>query len=189
MGFDLPDTNSIASEFDALINGVGLLSDGVGRLSDGTNELAKGILEAKNGSDLIQTGLNTLSGDGNLLLQGSTSILNGIVAINQSFQNSGLGDLPAALHGIANTLDMDKADGVGVAADLMTLYGQFEAAYTTLTQSISGIPGQTVNEEKLDALLAQYPDNTTLADLVANYKETHGAVTAIRKFRNESSCV
>ncbi len=180
MGFDLPDTNAIASEFDALINGVGQLSDGVGRLSDGTNELAKGILEAKNGSDLIQTGLNTLSEEGNLLLQGSTSILNGIVAINQSFQNSGLGDLPAALRGIANALDMDKADGVGVAADLMTLYGQFAAVYTTLTQSVSAIPGQTVSEDQLNALLVQYPDNTTLADLVANYKATHGAVTAIK---------
>ncbi len=173
MGFDLPDTNAIASEFDALINGVGQLSDGVGRLSDGTNELAKGILEAKNGSDLIQTGLNTLSEEGNLLLQGSTSILNGIVAINQSFQNSGLGDLPAALRGFADALD-------GVANNLMTLREQFEAVYTTLTQSVSEIPRQTVSEDQLNALLAQYPDNTTLADLVADYKATHGAVAAIK---------
>lgn len=179
MGFDLPDTNAIASEFGALTNAVGQLSDGTSELTKGILKAEDGMAELKKGSDAFQAGLNTLSEGGKELLDGSEKILAAITAMSQGFQAGGGGDLaafgqlPAALRGFADALD-------GVANNLMMLHGQFATAYPILAQNIGAIPGQTVSEDQLNALLALYPENGTLAELVANYRAVHGAVATMK---------
>lgn len=172
MNMELPDTDSMISDFTELSDAISDLNDGVGELADGAAELKTGASKVVNGSSDIKTGLSQLSDNSKQIMQASSRIADALSQISSALDGSsgemdlgGLTRLPQGLSQLADGLD-DISDG------LIALKNGFAPAYAALDGAIHAIPDGTVSEGQISELYAQTdPSQHGLLDqLIASYR-------------------
>ena len=171
MNMEMPDTDSMISDFTELSDAISDLNDGVGDLADGVAELKTGSDKLRNGSSDIKAGLSELSDNSEQLLQASSQISGALTQIASSLNGASgemdLGDLTQLPQGLSQL-----ADGLeGISDGLIELKNGFTSAYAALDGAIQGIPDATVSQEQITELYTQTdPSQYALLDqLIASY--------------------
>lgn len=171
MNMELPETDSMISDFTELADAISALNDGMGDLADGVAELKTGADKLRNGSSDIKTGLFELSANSGQLMQASAQISGALTQIVSSLNGASdemdLGDLTQLPQGLSQL-----ADGLeGISGGLIELKNGFTLAYSALDGAIQGIPNTTISQEQITQLYAQTdPSQHALLDqLIASY--------------------
>lgn len=171
MDLELPDTDSMISDFSALADAISDLNNGVSELTDGLAELKTGAGKLSSGSSDIKIGLSQLSDNSGPLIEASAQIGGALTQIALAFRGSSgemdwgeLSQLPQGLLQLAAGLD-------SISGGLIGLRDIFISAHAALAGSIHGIPDAAINQEQVAALYTQTdPSQHGLLDqLIASY--------------------
>lgn len=171
MDMDLPNTDSMISDFTELSDAISGLNDGVGDLADGLAELKTGSGELTNGSSHIKAGLSQLSDNSDQLLQASSQVGGALTQVARSLDGASgemdlddLTQLPQGLSLLAHGLG-------GISGGLIELENGFALAYSALDDAIQGIPDAAVSQEQIGDLYIQTDSSQhdLLDQLVAAY--------------------
>ncbi len=171
MNMELPDTDSMTSDFARLADALSDLNDGVGQLTDGVAELKAGAEKLRSGSSDINNGLSELSDNSGQLIQASSQISAALTQIASSLSGApgemdltDLAQLPQVLSQLTGGL-------AGIADGLSELKSGFTPAYTALNVAMQGIPEATISQEQIATLYTQTdPSQYGLLDqLIASY--------------------
>lgn len=155
MVLDLPDTDSLMAGFDALIEGTEAIADGAQSLASGSQILSEAQAQ-------VESGLSTLSVQGNSLSEGLSSYVQGVSQTSQGAQSVAFGsqqfaDSLVALEQASDQISVQLNQAQGeleaieiMLADLQANYDQLtpeqQAALASLGIDISGLQdalGQT----------------------------------------------
>ncbi len=155
MNFELPDTGDMVSDFRELSDAIAELNEGVGDLKSGVSTLKSGAGELESGSLDIASGLRELGINSWTLLDSSAKIENALWQVSSSLK-SGLADMPdlSGLSALPEGL-IKLAGGLNEIADgLDALNSGYSLAYDALGSAINDIPGPSVSESDIGALLS-----------------------------------
>nr|WP_217588284.1 YhgE/Pip domain-containing protein [Lentibacillus saliphilus] len=177
-----PDVGSMKNDMETLSDAVRELKSGITQLNDGITDLNTGAHDLATGSGEYASGINALNSRSNDLITGSENIQAALHQMRDMLEGktdapdlSELKQLPQGLRDIAGGLNES-------AAGLDTLKENYNQAYTTLDEAITGIPDYSISEEDIEALYASGADQTVVDQLVATYeaaqrvKQTYQAV-------------
>lgn len=172
MNMELPDTDSMVSDFNELADAIFALNDGVSDLTNGVAELKSGADQLKTGSSDIKAALSELDDNSDQLVQSSSQISGALTQIASFLGSSTAADLdlselaalPQGLTELADSLDV-------VAGSLLDLQDGFASAHTALAEAIKAIPNATISQAQIAALYAHTdPIQHRLLDkLIASY--------------------
>lgn len=167
MSLDLDSMPEVTDALESLTDAISQLSEGASQLSAGVEELSLGSEQLKNGSDNFKIGLDSLSQQSSSIVNASGQIKDALDYISLNISSSQ--DL-SILEEMVNSLS-ELTDGLNSISDGITQLSEgFDAAWTTLEQTILAIPDGNIDENALQQLYAANPENQALAQLMASYE-------------------
>lgn len=172
MDIDVGDATSMSGDLQSLSDAVSQLSSGAAELSSGIARLNDASDALASGSGTYKSGLNSLAANSQRMKDGSAQILLALQYIDDSLRAngdgsgsdlSGLLQLPESLAGLGSSL-------TSISGMLSQLSSGYTQALSALSSAISDIPGSTLTESDIAALMTANPNSAALQTLIASYQ-------------------
>lgn len=179
VSFDMPDTDGMVGDMDALTSAISELNKGVAQLSSGTVTLAEGANQLVSGSSDFNKGLATLSSGSKPLTDGSAAVNGGLSTIVSELENTDTDFDLSSLAQLPQSLRDASAGLTAISESLSYLNTNYAAAYYALDASIAAIPATSVDASGLYGL-AQSAGDTAAEDTLDQLMDYYSAAQTVQ---------
>ncbi|WP_404458016.1 YhgE/Pip domain-containing protein [Oceanobacillus kapialis] len=181
MSIESPDLGGMTGEMQELSDAISDIHTGVGDLESGMSELNQGAQELGDGSAEYRNGMEELDQSSGELVNGSAEIKNALATINQTVQEStGNIDL-SVMQEFPNHL-REIAGGIEESANALDeLAKGYSEANKQLSNAMESIPSYEINEEQINKLRENNPEQL---EVVGQLAETYEAANAAKQTYN-----